>query len=249
MMTFSLPNQTVVVTGGARRLGRAIALECARSGASVAISYRESRKEALETVAEMREITPDSQFEAFALEVSDGAAVAEFCAAVFARFENVRGLVNCAAIFRRTPLETLSEDDFDAHIAANLKGPFLLCRAFGREFVAREGGSIVNFSDIYAQKPLANFIPYCASKAGVEMLTKGFAKAFAPKVRVNCIAPGTILLPPETSADEAKVLLQRVPLERFGTEFEIARTALFLLGEPSFITGATIPVDGAQILR
>ncbi len=248
-MTLSLENQTIVVIGGAKRIGRAVALECARAGASVAISYRESEKEAQETVAEMRQIAPESHFEAFALEISDGAAVSEFCEAVFARFPNVRGLVNCAAIFERTPIATLDEADFDAHIATNLKGPFLLCRAFGRQFLARDGGSIVNFSDIYAQKPLANYIPYCASKAGVEMLTKGFAKALAPTVRVNCIAPGTILAPPGITDEEERSLLQRIPLGRFGSEIEIAQTALFLLAGPSFISGATIPVDGAQILR
>lgn len=255
-MTISLQNQTIVVVGGAKRLGRAIALECARAGASVAISYRDSEVEARETVAEMRQIAPGAQFEAFSLEVSDGSAVTQFADKVFGRFENVRGLVNCAAIFERTPFESLTEADFDAHIAANLKGPFLLCRAFGAHFLRHGGGSIVNFSDIYAQRPLANYIPYCASKAGVEMLTKGFAKALAPGVRVNCIAPGTILLPSSSqgasqldSDEEEKELVKRIPLGRLGSETEIAQTAVFLLGGPAFISGATLVVDGAQILR
>lgn len=251
-MTISLQGQTVVVTGGAKRLGRAIALECARAGASVALTYRASESEARETVDELRALAPDARFEAFALEVSDGDAVTRFREQVFERFDNVRGLVNNAAIFRRTPFETLSEVDFDAHIAANLKGPFLLCRAFGGEFLNRNGGAIVNMADIYGLRPLANYVPYCVSKAGVIMLTQALAKALAPKVRVNCLAPGTILPPsasPIAGEDDAELLLKRIPFGRLGTEIEIAQATLFLLGGPSFITGATIPVDGAQILR
>lgn len=254
-MTISLSNQTVVITGGAKRLGRAIALECARAGAGVAISYRSSETQARETLAELRQLAPDARFEAFALEVSDGEAVSRFADAVFERFENVRGLVNNAAIFRRTPFETLNEADFDAHIAANLKGPFLLCQRFGSEFLNQSGGAIVNMADIYGLRPLANYIPYCVSKAGVVMLTQALAKALAPRVRVNCIAPGTILTPSEIQGegekegDDLELLLKRIPFGRLGTEKEIAEAALFLLGGPSFITGATIPVDGAQILR
>ncbi len=250
-MTISLQNQTIVITGGAKRLGRAIALECARAGASVAITYRSSEVEARETVAELQKIAPDARFEAFALEVSDANAVARFSDEVFGRFENVMGLVNNAAIFRRTPFDTLSEADFDIHIAANLKGPYLLCRSFGDEFLAREGGSILNMADIYGIRPLANYIPYCVSKAGLIMLTQSLAKALAPRVRVNCIAPGTILAAseaPEENEDET-LAAKRIPFGRLGSEVEIAQAALFLLGGPTFITGVTLPVDGAQILR
>ena len=250
-MTISLAGQTVVVTGGAKRLGRAIALECAKSGANVVISYRNSASEARQTVAEMREIAPNAQFGAFPLEISDGKAVSQFCERVFAQFPNVTGLVNNAAMFARTPFETLDEDDFDAHIAVNLKGPFLLSRAFGREFLARDGGSILNLADIYGVRPLANYIPYCVSKAGVIMLTQTLAKALAPRVRVNCLCPGTILLPSQTQgeADEEAELVKRIPFGRLGSEAEIAQTAIFLLGGPQFITGAILPVDGGQILR
>lgn len=239
------------MTGGAKRLGRAIALECARAGASVAISYRSSQAEAQKTVEEMRGIAPAAHFEAFALEISDARAVSHFTEQVFERFENVNCLVNNAAIFRRTPFETLSEADFDAHIDANLKGPFLLCQGFGREFLAREGGSILNMADIYGMRPLANYIPYCVSKAGLIMLTQTLAKALAPRVRVNCIAPGTVMAPSQNQDGEEnlELLIQRIPFGRLGDESEIAQAALFLLGGPAFITGATLTVDGAQILR
>lgn len=267
----SLQDQTVVITGGAKRLGRAIALECARAGASVIITYRSSQEEARETVALLEEVNSTTvqattveatihsipqkmkapRFGMFALEVSDAKSVARFTSEVFERFENVSGLVNNAAIFRRTPFESLDEADFDAHIDANLKGPFLLCRAFGREFLARNGGSILNMADIYGIRPLANYVPYCVSKAGLIMLTQTLAKALAPRVRVNCLAPGTILLPSETQNenDEEAELVKRIPFGRLGSESEIAQAALFLLCGPDFVTGVTLPVDGAQILR
>ena len=254
------------MTGGAKRLGREIALECARAGASVIITYRASETEARETIellhsldstknetlhASIPQKMKAQRFEMFRLEVSDANAVSRFTGEVFARFENVSGLVNNAAIFRRTPFDSLSEADFDAHIDANLKGPFLLCQSFGREFLKRSGGSIVNMADIYGIRPLGNYIPYCVSKAGLIMLTQSLAKALAPRVRVNCIAPGTILLPSEDQGEmgETDELMRRIPFGRLGTEAEIAQAALFLLEGPAFITGVVLPVDGAQILR
>jgi NAD(P)-dependent dehydrogenase (short-subunit alcohol dehydrogenase family) len=250
-LNISLTGQTIVVTGGAKRLGRAIALECARAGANVVITYRSSEKEAQEAVEEMKGVSSSSKFGAFPLEISNGDAVQKFATQIFEEFPRVSGLVNNAAMFRRSPFSSLEESDFDEHIAVNLKGPFLLCRAFGREFLNREGGSIVNMADIYGIRPLGNYVPYCISKAGVVMLTQTLAKALAPQVRVNCICPGTILPPSEiqNEADEEAELVKRIPFERLGTPQEIAQTAVFLLGGPAFITGAVLPVDGGQMLR
>lgn len=254
-MTISLAGQTIVVTGGARRLGRAIALECARAGADVVITYRSSADEARQAIEELQTVAPESRFGSYELEISDATAVCRFADEVFSEYAPVTGLVNNAAMFRRTPFETLSESDFDEHIATNLKGPYLLCQAFGQRFMnggnAAGCGSIVNMADIYGLRPLANYVPYCISKAGVVMLTQSLAKALAPKVRVNCLCPGTILLPSQEQgeADEEAELVKRIPFGRLGTPEEIAVAAVFLLGGPQFITGAVLPVDGAQILR
>lgn len=248
-MTISLENEVVVVTGGAKRLGKAIALECARAGASVAITFRSSREAAVETVEELRQLAPGRRFESYELEVSDAAAVEDFTERVWRDFGRVTALVNNAAIFERTPFAEMGERDFDSHIQANLKGPFLLSRAFGERFVRSGQGSILNFADIYALRPLANYVPYCISKAGVIMLTQSLAKALAPSVRVNCICPGTIEEPAPGTATENTELAARVPMGRLGTPLEIAQTAVFLLGGPMFITGAVVPVDGGQSLR
>jgi NAD(P)-dependent dehydrogenase (short-subunit alcohol dehydrogenase family) len=254
-MTISLQNEIVIVTGGAVRVGRTIALACARAGASVVITYNRSQEQALATVEDLRAVgQADARFEAFRCDVSDGGQVKEFARAVQAQFGGATGLVNSAAIFRRTPFESMTEADFDDHIASNLKGPYLLSKAFGDIFLEAGRGAIVNIADIHGLRPLKNYVPYCVSKAGVVMLTEALAKALAPTVRVNCICPGTILLPSETQGDEdygddEASLTARIPLKRLGTPEEIAEAVLFLLGGPSFLSGVVLPVDGAERLR
>lgn len=250
-MTISLDGQTVVVTGGAKRLGRAIALECARSGANVAITYRNSQDEALQTVRDLLQIAPRSHFAAYQLNVSDNADVENLIEKVENDFGGATALVNNAAIFERTPFETLSEIHFDVHLDANLKGPFLLSQRFAELFLRAKGGSIVNMSDIHAYRPLANYVPYCVSKAGLTMLTLAMAKALAPRVRVNCICPGTILLPSSAQGEGSSeaALVARIPFGRMGTALEIAQAVVFLLGGPAFITGAILAVDGGESLR
>ncbi len=260
-MTISLQGQVVVVTGGARRVGRAIALACARAGADVAITYNRSEGEARETVKELRSAGQGgARFACFGADVSRAADVSRLTADVLQTFGRATSMVNNAAIFRRTPFDALTEADFDDHIAANLKGPYLLSKSFGdifRERFAEQGaGAIVNIADIHGLRPLKNYIPYCVSKAGLVMLTEAMAKALAPHARVNCICPGVILPPSQTQgeddgefADDEASLAARVPLGRIGTPEEIAHAVVFLIGGPGFISGAVLPVDGAQRLR
>lgn len=254
----SLLNKTVVVTGGALRLGRAIALACAEVGANVVITYNRSQNEAEQTVAKLQQKFPNAKFAAYNLEVSRAVEVETLKNRVLENFGRVDALVNNAAIFRRTPWEELTEADFDDHVNANLKGPYLLSKKFGDLFLAQGSGAILNIADIYGLRPLKNYVPYCVSKAGLVMLTEATAKALAPHVRVNCICPGTILTPSETqnengedeeSPDAEAALVARIPMQRLGTPKEIAQTALFLLAGPQFISGAILPVDGAQRLK
>lgn len=245
-----LRDRVVVVTGGARRLGRSIALECARRGASVAITFRRSQAQARETVEELRAVGDESQrFEAYELEVSDSAQVQSLVRDVEVDFGGASDLINNASIFRRTPWESVTEKDFDAHINANLRGPFLLCKYFEPQLSAR-GGSIVNLGDIHGSRPLKNYAPYCVSKAGLLMLTQVLALALAPRVRVNAICPGTILLPSSVQGedDDVESLRPKIPLGRLGEPGDIARAVAFLLESP-FISGALLPVDGAQRLK
>ena len=256
-MQISLRNEVVVVTGGAKRLGHAIALECAASGASVAITYNTSQTEAEKTLEDLRAgSTPGmARFAALPCDLNDSKQIHALKNRVVEAIGTPTALVNNAAIFRRTPFADMEysqwETMFDEHIAANLKAPYLLCKVFGDLFLEQRRGAIVNLGDIYGARPLGNYAPYCISKAGLLMLTQTLAKALAPHVRVNAICPGTILPPSESQNenDDEATLAARVPLQRIGTPKEIAQTAVFLIGGPQFISGAILPVDGAQILR
>lgn len=281
-MKLSLKGETVLVTGGAKRLGRAIALECAAAGANVAITFHTSHAEAEETLELMREKSTSNQspsdqstsaestsepetlsppqpqrFAALQCDLSDSQRVFRLKEQTLEMVGTPTALVNNAAVFHRTPFEEQSfsdwENAFDEQITANLKAPYLLCKLFGDLFLEQKRGAIVNLADIYGSRPLKNYVPYCLSKAGVLMLTETLAMALAPHVRVNAICPGTILPPSEpqgeSSEDEMAALIARVPLQRIGTPEEIAKTALFLIGGPQFVSGAVIAVDGAQRLR
>lgn len=258
-MIISLAEEVVVVTGGAIRLGRAIALQCARSGASVAITYNSSKDEAEETLRDLQaeSTRSDQKFAALPCDVTQAADVARLSEGVFAAVGKPTALVNNAAIFRRTPFAETAysqwELEFDLHVSANLKGPYLLCKRFGDLFLEQKRGSIINLADIYGKHPLKNYVPYCISKAGVIMMTEALAKALAPHVRVNCICPGTILPPSPVqgteNADGETMPAGRVPMGRLGTPEEIGAAVAFLIGGPSFITGAILPVDGGERLR
>ena len=195
--------ESVLITGGARRLGRAIAVACAREGANVGITYRTSADEAWELVAQLYREFPEQKFAAFEADVSRFVDLEKVAEQAGGGLGPVTGLVNNAAIFRRTPFAEMTEADFDDHIAANLKGPYLASKIFGDIFLAQGRGSILNIADIHGLRPLKNYIPYCVSKAGVVMLTEALAKALAPTVRVNCICPGTILPPSEAQGPGA----------------------------------------------
>ena len=246
-MSPTLQNKTILLIGGAKRIGRSVALECARGGANVAFTYHTSEADARATLEELRLAAPGGRFAALRLDVTQAGQWQNLVGQVESEFGTVFGLVVCAAIFKRTPPTLLSEADFDEHIAANLKGPFLACQTWGERLAG--GGAIVLFSDVYGSRPLLNYIPYCTSKAGVEMLVKGFAKALAPRgVRVNCLALGAIL-PGEGDDDSTEQLVARVPMGRLGTPDEVAQAVVFLLSGPGFITGTTISLDGGQLLR
>ena len=254
-MKISLESETVVVTGGAKRLGRAIVLELAAAGASVAFTYNTSHEEASTLLAQLREDFPAQQFAALGCDLANPQELAALPGRVLDAVGMPTALVNNAAIFRRTPFEETSTPDwehaFDEHINANLKAPYLLCKYFGDLFLQRERGAIVNLADIYGQKPLKNYAPYCLSKAGVVMLTQVLALALAPYVRVNAIAPGTILVPSETQNedDDVELLRKKIPLGRLGMPQEIAQAICFLIGGPNFISGTILPIDGAQHLK
>jgi len=240
-----LEGKVALVTGAAKRLGRSLALALAERGAELAVHYHASEREAHELLAQLKRA--GGKPVAVPGDISRAADVERIVEAAMQAFGRIEILVNSAAIFYRTPFATLTEADWDRVLGVNLKGPFLLCRRVG-EIMLRQGrGKILNLADIGGMKVWAEYLPYSVSKAGLIALTQGLAKALAPAVQVNAIAPGTVLLPEDTPPEERDRAIRRIPLARLGSPEDIVRAALYLL-ESDFVTGEVLSVDGGQRL-
>ena len=240
-----IEGKIALVTGSAKRVGRSIVLALAERGAEVVLHYRDSEVEAQEVLSLIKRA--GGKPVAVQGDVSVAADVDRIVETAMQAFGRIEILVNNAAIFYRTPFDRLNEADWDRFLAVNLKGPFLLCRRIGAIMLQQGQGKIVNLADIAGQKVWAEYIPYSVSKAGVIALTVGLAKALAPHVQVNAIAPGTVLLPEGTSLQEQERAVRRVPVDRLGSPDDIARAVVYLV-ENDFISGEILRVDGGQHL-
>lgn len=242
----TLNGRVALVTGGARRVGREIALALAARGAHIVLSYRTSRDEARATAKTIEQ----SGVEALAVraDLSRAADVRALIAQVKRTFGRLDILINSASNFHRTPFETLTERDWDDALDTNLKGPFLCSLHASRLMLQRDGGKIVNIADWAGGRPYRNYLPYCVSKAGVIGLTKALAKELAPRIQVTAVAPGPILAPEEMSRSAKDRVARRVPLQRWGSPQDIVNTILFLIEGTDFMTGSVVFVDGGQLI-
>ncbi len=226
----------VLVTGAAKRIGRAIAIELSRRGFQVAIHFGTSRAEA-ESVS--RECGGAPIFQA---DLSSVPEIGRLFQNVRTEFGPLDCLVNNAARFTRINPLDITEADWDFIHNVNLKGVFFCCQEFARQLQAPAAGRIVNISSLGGIRPWAEHAHYCASKAGVIMLTKSLAKAFAPQITVNSVAPGVISF---NDVDErTQKMIDATPMRRSGNPGEIAEAVHFFLTAPDFITGQTLAVDG-----
>lgn len=240
-----IEGKVALVTGAAKRVGRSIALALAEHGAELVIHYRDSEREAQEVLALAKRA--GGKPVAVRGDLSIAADAERLIQTAVQAFGRIEILVNSAAIFHRTPFETLTAEEWDHFLNVNLKAPFLLCRQAG-EIMLRQGrGKIINLADIAGMKAWAEYIPYSVSKAGMISLTQGLAKALAPSIQVNAIAPGAILLPEGTTPEEREQAIRRVPLKRLGSPEDIARAAIYLI-QNDFITGEVLTLDGGQHL-
>lgn len=240
-----LSGRTALVTGAAHRIGRAIATGLAGRGARVAVHYGRSGDAAATLVTELR--AAGATADAFDADLADRRAVAALAERVEASLGPVDVLVNNAAIFAPTPLAALGEREWDENLAINLTAPYLLSLRLGRGMRGRGAGKIVNLGDAGASRSYRDHLPYCVSKAGIVALTHGLARALAPAVQVNCVAPGPILPAAGTSAADEARLLARTPLGRYGGADAIAAAVLYLV-DNDFVTGTTLVVDGGRSL-
>ncbi|HEY2014094.1 MAG TPA: SDR family oxidoreductase [Bryobacteraceae bacterium] len=231
-----LTDRTILVTGAAKRIGRGIALRLAQEGARVAIHYHHSEAEARRTA---EECGGAALFRANLESVDE---IARMFAEVAERCGRLDGLVNNAARFTRfDPLE-ITEKDWDFIHSVNLKAVFFCCQNGARLMRQSGGGRIVNISSLGGIRPWAEHAHYCASKAGVIMLTRALAKAFAPDITVNSVAPGVI--PFEDIDERGRRMLAATPAGRGGTPAEIADAVVYFLKASNFVTGQILAVDG-----
>jgi len=241
----SSPPPVALVTGGARRLGAAIARRLHGAGYSVAVHCRGSSAEAAALCGEFEAARPGSSL-VLTADLTRFDALPELVAGTVGRFGRLDALVNNAAAFFPTPAGTVTPAQWDTLVSTNLRAPFFLSQAAAPHLQA-SGGAILNISDVYARQPRADLSAYAISKGGLEAMTRALAAALAPGVRVNAIAPGAILWP-EDAPDPALQarILERTALGRIGEVEEIAATALWLLRDAAYTTGAIVAVDGGR---
>lgn len=244
MSDLPLENQVALVTGAGKRIGRAIALALGRAGAEVIVNYNESREGALQTAREIAGM--GRRAIAVRADVARPAQVAAMFRTVEKAFGRLDVLVNNAGIFFPRKWDEIDEKDWDRILAINLKGPFFCAQAAARMMIRQERGNIINISSLGGLQAWPSYIHYCASKAALISVTRSMAKALAPKIRVNSVAPGTIIFPDEARDASMRSLIRTIPLRKAGSAADIAQTVLFLAAQSDFITGQVIAVDGGK---
>ncbi len=234
-----LAGKVVLITGAAKRIGRAIALTLAESGADVAITYLDSEREAEATVRALAEYDVD----AFAVrcDLRDPESIEQTITSVIEEFGHLDVLVNNAGLFQSEALEKISVEQWDTMFATNTRAPFLMAKV-AYPYLRAATGRIINIGSLGGLHPWATHGHYCTSKAALHMLSKTMAKAWAPEISVNCIAPGMIV---QGEVDEAyEHFARKTPMQRNGTAEDVAAAARFFATAPHFITGQLLAIDG-----
>jgi 3-oxoacyl-[acyl-carrier protein] reductase/pteridine reductase len=239
--TGKLEGKVVFITGAVRHIGRAVALGMAAEGAEVAITYLTSVRQAAKTLAELRENGSDAL--AIRCDVRRAENVKAAVAEVAAKMGGIDVLVNNAGVFATAEFETLALADWDEMFATNVRGPFLVEQA-AVPFLRRRHGRIVNISSLGGLEPWASHAHYCSSKAALIMLTKVMAKALAPQIAVNCVAPGMISTGENRDPAFVRKIAAKTPMKRAGAPADILEAVLFFATATPFITGQTLAVDG-----
>jgi NAD(P)-dependent dehydrogenase (short-subunit alcohol dehydrogenase family) len=238
-----LDGKTILITGGARRVGRLFALACGRAGASVIIHYGDSAQEALDLKNEIASF--GSQAWALPSDLSHADDVSRLISRAN-EFSPLYALVNSAAIFESLSFQETKLKDWERHFSINLTAPFLLSQAFAEQVPQNGSGRIVNILDWRALRPGADHFPYTVTKAALAAMTESLAVALAPRITVNGLALGAVL--PSSDKPASDSIIQNVPAKRWSAPDEVGQALIFLLSGPPYITGEIIHVDGGRHL-
>ena len=240
-------NKTIFITGAAKRIGKEIALTFKELGWNIIIHYNSSKKDADELADQINKDNPNSAKTVQGnLDIKED--IQKILSEVSDAFPSVDLLVNNASTFYPTPIDEISEDHWEKLVGSNLKGPLFLIQGL-KEKLKESNGSIINITDTNLTKGVANYSIYSAAKAGLEAITKGLARELAPEIKVNAIAPGAMLQPPDVTwtEEQKNKVVESIPLKRMGSEKDIANTVKFL-AHSEYITGQIIKVDGGRSL-
>ena len=239
--------KTIFITGAAKRIGKEIALTFKELGWNIIIHYNSSKSDADNLADQINKDNPNSAKTVQGnLDVKED--VQKIINEVNNSFPSIDLLINNASTFYPTPIDEISEDHWEKLIGSNLKGPLFLIQGL-KENLKKSNGSIINITDTNLTKGVANYSIYSAAKAGLEAITKGLARELAPEIKVNAIAPGAMLEPPDVTwtEEQKNKVIENIPLKRMGSEKDIANAVKFLANS-EYITGQTIKVDGGRSL-
>jgi len=241
-----LDGTAALVTGAGKRIGQAIAIGLAESGCDVAVHYHGSKQGADETAKAIR--AAGRRAELLRADLSDARAAQGLADQAARSFKRLDVVVNSAAIMVRQPVESVTPESWDATLHLNLRAMFFVSQG-AIPHLRRAKGKIVNLADIAGIEPWPTYVPHCVSKAGVIMLTKGLARALAPDIAVNAIAPGAVLLPENWDEQSSEHIRATTPLERLGSPADIVAAVRFLLTGTDYATGTVLVVDGGRLIR
>jgi len=240
-----IEGRVALVTGGGTRVGRVIALALGKAGMRVGVHYARSERGAREVAEQI--IANGSEARTLPGDLTDPATAPRLIEHTAKVFGGLDVLVNSAAVMMRTPVGEVLVEDWDAMFALNLRAPFFLSQAAAR-VMGEKGGVIVNIADLAAFETWKGYIPHAITKAGIVQMTRGLAHALAPRIRVNAVAPGSVLLPEGWTKEQADKLVSTTPLGRIGSAEDVSQAVMYLICA-DYVTGETIIVDGGRHVR
>jgi len=242
-----IKNKIILITGGAVRLGRAITLEMVKLGAEVFCHYNSSEKEA----NKLREETEsyEGNIHLIKSDFSQEKQAEKIISEIFAKTNQIDILINNAAIFFKTPLGKIKENDWDKLFSINLKTPFFISQKVGLIMKEKGFGKIINIGDTSGLNPWPGYLTYSLTKSGIISMTKGLAKALAPEVLVNCINPGPVLIPEYYEKNDIKKAVDKTLVKKSGSANDVVQTVKYLIEGTDYITGSIINVDGGRSIN